>query len=149
MIFGVIGSPDYPTDHDILRARAERAWDRCFYPSGVARQLMAVLASGDRTREVQGIDTPTVVIHGLADRLIPPRAGRDTATAIPGARLELMPGMGHDLPKQLWQPISEMIVENARRGSERGETGRGGREPRLALRAERRRPRRRRAASRG
>jgi pimeloyl-ACP methyl ester carboxylesterase len=117
MMFGVIGSPDYPADAERMREHAERAWDRCFYPSGVARQLMAVLASGDRTRELRRITAPTLVIHGLADKLIPPRAGRDTAAAIPGARLELLPGMGHDFPPQLWQPISEMIVDNARRGS--------------------------------
>jgi pimeloyl-ACP methyl ester carboxylesterase len=117
MMFGVIGSPDYPTDKKLLREHAERAWDRCFYPSGVARQLMAVLASGDRTKEVRRITAPTLVIHGLADKLIPPRAGRDTAAAIEGSRLELVPGMGHDFPRQLWQPISEMIIENAQRGS--------------------------------
>jgi pimeloyl-ACP methyl ester carboxylesterase len=113
----VIGSPDYPTDPERLRDHAERAWDRCFYPSGVARQLMAVLASGDRTKEVRRISAPTLVVHGLADKLIPPRAGRDTAAAIAGSRLELIAGMGHDLPRQLWQPVAEMIVENARSGS--------------------------------
>jgi pimeloyl-ACP methyl ester carboxylesterase len=72
---------------------------------------------------VARITAPTLVVHGLADRLIPPRAGRDTAAAIEGARLELIPGMGHDFPRQLFQPISELIVENAQRSSEAEKAG--------------------------
>ena len=101
-MFAVIASPAYPIDEDRVRERAGRAWDRSFHPSGVARQLMAVLASGDRTRELRTITAPTLVIHGLEDRLIPKQGGKDTAAAIPGARLELIEGMGHDLPVELW-----------------------------------------------
>ncbi len=92
-MFGVIASPGYPPDPEQLREHAGRAWDRCFDPSGVARQLMAVLASGDRTKELRRITAPTQVIHGLDDRLVPPRAGRDVAAAIP--RREAGADRGH------------------------------------------------------
>jgi pimeloyl-ACP methyl ester carboxylesterase len=111
--FETIGSPAYPADPVLLRERVAASYDRCFYPAGVARQLMAVLASGDRTRELGRITAPTQVVHGTADRLVPPRAGRDTAAAIPGARLELIDGMGHDLPRQLWPQFVEMIERTA------------------------------------
>lgn len=113
-LIGVIGSPGYPADPERLRAQAARAWDRCFYPSGIARQLMGIMASGDRTADVRRITAPTLVVHGLADRLVPPRGGRDTAAAIAGARLELVDGMGHDLPPPLWERLAGLIVEHAR-----------------------------------
>ncbi len=111
-MFSVIASPAYPPDPEQLRERAGRAWDRCFCPSGVARQLMAVMASGDRTRELAKITAPTQVIHGRDDRLIPARAGRNTAAAIQRAKLELIEGMGHDLPPGLWERVGELIVHN-------------------------------------
>ena len=113
----VIGSPAYPPDPERLRRQAERAWDRCYYPSGIARQLMGIMASGDRTRDVRRIQAPTLVIHGLADRLVPPRGGRDTAATIPGARLELIEGMGHDLPPALWGTIGGLISDHAHAAS--------------------------------
>ena len=112
-MFTVIASPAYPTDAERIRENAGRAWDRSFHPSGVARQLMAVLAGGDRTRELRSITAPTLVIHGLDDRLIPVRGGKDTAAAIPGSRLELIEGMGHDLPPALWPRLVDLIAENA------------------------------------
>ncbi len=114
-MFSVISSPAYPPDPEQLREHAGRAWDRCFCPSGVARQLMAVMASGDRTRELAKITAPTQVIHGRDDRLIPARAGRNTAAAIQRAKLELIDGMGHDLPPALWERVCELIVRNAGR----------------------------------
>ena len=118
-LIGVIGSPGYPADPERLRAQAARAWDRSFYPSGIARQLMAIMASGDRTADVRRITAPSLVIHGLADRLVPPRGGRDTAAAIEGARLELIDGMGHDLPSQLWERIGGLVTGHARTAAAR------------------------------
>jgi pimeloyl-ACP methyl ester carboxylesterase len=112
-LIGVIGSPGYPADPERLEAQAARSFDRCFFPGGIARQLMGIMASGDRTRDVRKIQSPTLVIHGLADRLVPNRGGRDTAEAIAGARLELIEGMGHDLPPQLWGKIGGMITDHA------------------------------------
>ncbi len=113
-VFETIGSPAYPPDPERMRERAGRSYDRCFYPAGTARQLMAVLASGDRSGELATIVAPTLVIHGEADRLVPTQAGRDTAAAIPGARLEVIEGMGHDLPQQLWPRFADLIIENTR-----------------------------------
>ncbi len=69
-------------------------------------------ASGDRTRKLRAIRAPSVVIHGTADPLVRPVAGRTVATAIPGAQLELIEGMGHDLPPQLYERISGHLIEN-------------------------------------
>ena len=113
-VFEVIGSPGYPFDPERIRERAERSFDRCFYPAGTARQLMAVLASGNRTRELGDVRAPTLVIHGADDPLVPAQAGHDVTAAIPDARLELIAGMGHDLPRQLWPHFVELITRNAR-----------------------------------
>jgi pimeloyl-ACP methyl ester carboxylesterase len=114
-IFETIGSPRFPPDPERIRERAARSYDRCFYPIGTARQLMAVLASGNRTRHLRSIDAPTLIIHGREDKLVPPQAGRDVADAISGAHLELIEGMGHDLPIALWPRFQSLIEENAGR----------------------------------
>jgi len=92
---------------------AGASWDRGRNPAGVARQLAAIIASGDRTPLLKTIRVPTLVIHGTADRLVAPSGGRATARAIPGARLLLIPGMGHDLPRGAWPQIIDGIVKNA------------------------------------
>lgn len=109
----VIGSPAYPSDPAELRALAERAYDRGINPPGFARQLVAILASGSRRAALAGVRVPTLVIHGDADPLVPVEAGRDTAAAVPGARLLELPGMGHDLPRALWPAVVDAIVEHA------------------------------------
>jgi pimeloyl-ACP methyl ester carboxylesterase len=111
----VIGSPGFVADDEALRARARASYDRGIHPDGTARQLVAILASGDRTEALRRLDVPTVVIHGTDDLLIDVSGGRATAAAIPGARLELIPGMGHDLPRELWPRFVELIAENAAR----------------------------------
>jgi pimeloyl-ACP methyl ester carboxylesterase len=111
----VIGSPGFAPDDKALRARAQASYDRGIHPDGTARQLVAVLASGDRTEALRRLDVPTVVIHGTDDPLIDVSGGKATAEAIPGAKLELIPGMGHDLPRQLWPRLVELISENAAR----------------------------------
>ncbi|MEB2344964.1 MAG: alpha/beta fold hydrolase [Deltaproteobacteria bacterium] len=109
----VIGSPAYPSDPAELRALAERAYDRGVNPPGFARQLVAILASGSRRAALAGVRAPTLVIHGDADPLVPVEAGRDTAAAVPGARLLELAGMGHDLPRALWPAVVDAIVEHA------------------------------------
>ncbi len=111
----VIGSPAYPPDPERLRARAQRCWQRGYHPQGVVRQLAAILASPDRTEALARVRVPTLVIHGEADPLVTPSGGEATARAVPGARLMLVPGMGHDLPPELWDRIIDAIVDNARR----------------------------------
>ena len=117
-IFTRIGSTGYKPDYEHLRERSLLMYDRCFYPTGGARQLMAIMASGDRTRELHEIRCPTLVIHGLADKLIPSGAGEAVARAIPGARFEGIEGMGHDLPRPVWPRIIDAIAENAARAEE-------------------------------
>lgn len=110
-----IGSPGYPSADDIGRARAIETYDRGWSPAGVARQLLAVLAQPDRTPQLRQLDVPTLVVHGLADRLVHPSGGRATASAIPGAELLMIPGMGHDLPAQLDDTLAGAIARTARR----------------------------------
>ena len=113
--FRIIGSPGFEADEEKLRERARASFERGYYPDGTARQLLAILASGDRTEALRRLDVPTVVIHGTDDILIDVSGGKATAAAIPGARLELIPGMGHDLPRQLWPRFVDLIAENAAR----------------------------------
>ena len=116
-VFRMIGSPDYPVEEERMRERAAATYDRCHYPAGTARQLAAVLASGSRTAALRRLDVPTVVIHGKSDPLIPFRAGVATARAIPGAELVAFPGMGHDLPRELWPRFIDALTKNAERAA--------------------------------
>lgn len=113
----VIGSPGYPRDEGRLRELAGISYDRSFHPAGTARQMMAVMASGNRTAELRKIAAPTLVIHGAADPLVPKRAGRDVAEAVQGARYEEIEGMGHDLPPALWERLVSLIAANAARAA--------------------------------
>ena len=114
-MFSVIGSRDPPQDTEHLRDVAERSWERDHDPRGPARQLAAVLAYGDRTRELRRITAPTLVVHGTKDPMIRPSGARATLRAIPGARLLEIDGMGHDLPRAAWPRMIEAIVANAAR----------------------------------
>jgi pimeloyl-ACP methyl ester carboxylesterase len=116
-VFKVIGSPAYPEDEAWLREAIGAGFDRANNPAGGARQLHAITASGDRTRRLGGVRAPTVVIHGTSDPLVRPAAGKALARAIPGARLELIEGMGHDLPPQVWERIADLLADNARRAT--------------------------------
>jgi pimeloyl-ACP methyl ester carboxylesterase len=111
----VTGSPAYPADEAVLRANALADVKRCYEPTGFARQMAAVTASGDRRPKLKTITAPTVVIHGEADPLVPVEGGRDTAANIPGAELVVLPGMGHDLPVALYDVIADAIVRVAER----------------------------------
>lgn len=112
-IFRVIGSPAYPTPERQLRARVSASLRRNVCGAGVARQLLAIIASGERTALLETIDRPTLVIHGAADPLIKLACGIDTARLVPGARLEVIEGMGHDLPAQLIERLLALIDVHA------------------------------------
>ncbi len=116
--FRVIGSPAFPFEEGRVRELAGLSYDRGHSSAGVARQLHAIMASGDRTRALQKLEVPTTVIHGTRDPLVRPAGGRATAKAVPGARLRMIEGMGHDLPRQVWDEIVEEIVANAERAGE-------------------------------
>ena len=98
------GSPEF-ADEARWRANAEAAFDRCFHPSGPGRQFFAVGASGSRAEALTKVTVPTLVIHGDKDTLIDQVGGRRTAELIPGARFELIEGMGHDYPPELWERV--------------------------------------------
>ena len=114
-IFKIIGSPGFQRNEEWIRELAGRSYDRGVDRVGPGRQIVAIQASGDRTRALAGVRAPTVVIHGTEDPLIPARAGRATARAIPGAELVEIEGMGHDLPPELWQRIVDAVARNAAR----------------------------------
>jgi pimeloyl-ACP methyl ester carboxylesterase len=105
-------SPGYPTPEAERRAMAGQTYDRAFDPDGVSRQLAAVQAHGDRRPGLRTLDVPTLVIHGKDDPLVPIEGGRDTAAAIPGARLLEIPGMGHDLPTGLARTLAAAISDH-------------------------------------
>jgi pimeloyl-ACP methyl ester carboxylesterase len=117
-LYKLIGSPGFEIDDDDLRDRAARGYDRGRNPAGSARQLAAIIASGDRTKRLRDVRVPTLVIHGTKDRLVSPSGGRATAKAIPGARLMRIEGMGHDLPRGAWARILDGIAENAARADQ-------------------------------
>ena len=117
-LFSLIGSTRLGADPDEVRDVARRSFDRGHDPAGAGRHLGAIAKTGNRTRMLRGISAPTLVVHGTADRLVRSSGGRATARAIPGARLELIEGMGHDLPRAVWPRIIDGIVANAERAGD-------------------------------
>jgi pimeloyl-ACP methyl ester carboxylesterase len=109
-IFRTIGSPGYTEDETLLRAFCKRHVERAYHPPGTARQMLAIAASGDRTKTIRTITAPTLVIHGQADPLLPVAHGIETAREIPNAKLSLISGMGHDLPLALLPRLAEEIA---------------------------------------
>jgi pimeloyl-ACP methyl ester carboxylesterase len=108
-----IWSPGFPFEEKRARTFIEKSYDRSYYPQGAVRQNIALLANGDRRPSLSTIAVPTLVIHGADDPLIPVEGGKDTARVIPGARLFIIDGMGHDMPKGVWVEIVDAISENA------------------------------------
>ena len=113
-VFGLVGSTGFERDEQYIRERAARSFDRGFDVRAGGRQLGAIVASGDRTKALKRIKAPTLVIHGTVDKMVRPSGGRATAKAIPGARLMMIEGMGHDLPRGVWPQIVDAISEHAR-----------------------------------
>lgn len=114
-----IGSPGYPTPPEEIRSRALETLDRGMSASGALRQMQAILTQPDRTLALRQVKAPSMVIHGLSDRLVHPSGGRATAHALPGCELLLVPGMGHDMPSALWPTFVEGIVRTAARASKK------------------------------
>jgi pimeloyl-ACP methyl ester carboxylesterase len=113
-VFNAIGSPGFERDVERTRDIAARSYDRDHDSAAPGRQLGAILASGDRTRQLARITAPTLVIHGSKDRMVRPSGGRATTRAIPGARLMVIRGMGHDLPVGAWPRLLDAIAAHAR-----------------------------------
>jgi pimeloyl-ACP methyl ester carboxylesterase len=113
------GSKGLPVEWERVRARSAEAWDRCHYPIGFARQLVAIVASADRTPKLRELHVPTVVVHGTDDGLVDSSGGRATAAAIPNAELVEVDGMGHDLPPAAWPIVTAAILRNIERAGVR------------------------------
>lgn len=107
----------FPFDEEKARVDAGKNYDRSFYPQGMARQLIAILASGERTEKLASVKVPTLVIHGKDDPLVPHEAGIATSKAIPGAELILIDGMGHSSPPETWPQTIDAIVANTEKAS--------------------------------
>jgi pimeloyl-ACP methyl ester carboxylesterase len=101
-LYALIGSPAYPPPAGELRERLTVSVRRAYRPAGTARQMVAIVADGDRSPMLSAIGVPTLVLHGQADPLVPVAAGHDLKAKIAGARIDLVDGMGHDLPAPLW-----------------------------------------------
>ncbi|HEX4686050.1 MAG TPA: alpha/beta hydrolase [Nocardioides sp.] len=111
----LIGSPGYPRPEQDTRDVANQTYDRGINPSGTLRQMMAILTQPDRSERLHGVRVPTLVIHGLADKMVHVSGGRATAAAVPGAELLLVDGMGHDLPPELFRTFADAIHRTASR----------------------------------
>jgi pimeloyl-ACP methyl ester carboxylesterase len=111
--WNVIGGPHYKSTECGLGKLTEAAYDRAFSPDGNARQLAAIFADGNRAPALANVRAPTLVIHGAVDPLVPPAAGEDTAKAVPGAKLMMIPKMGHDLPEPLIPQLVDAIASHA------------------------------------
>jgi pimeloyl-ACP methyl ester carboxylesterase len=100
-------------DEVYTRDIIERSFTRCYHPAGWAYQMAAAIASGDRRPALKKLNLPVLVIHGGADNLIPPSAGKETADSIPGSRYLLIDDMGHNLLPAHWQPVANAIADVA------------------------------------
>ena len=105
------GSPEF-ADEERWTTDAIRSFDRCFDPGGTARQYLAIRAAPPRAEQLRSLDVRTLVMHGDKDTLIAPDGGRRVAELIPGARFELIEGMGHDYPPQLWERWVDLVTEH-------------------------------------
>lgn len=109
----LMSGPGFPCDPEQVRGRAAWAYDRCYYPEGAARQLAAIIGQRNRRPVLASLRVPTLVIHGSDDPVVPVGCGRLTASAIPGAKLMIIEGMGHDIPYGgAWPQIVDAIVEH-------------------------------------
>jgi pimeloyl-ACP methyl ester carboxylesterase len=117
-VFERIGSRALDRGAEDIRRLAEMSFDRGLNPAGAGRQLAAIIASGDRTEQLRTITAPTLVVHGTADRFVALSGGRATVRAIPGARLLIIEGMGHDLPRAAWPRILDAFEVTAARAGE-------------------------------
>lgn len=114
-IWKLIGSPGYPVDDEQVRSRAGDTYDRGVPRGGVLRQMLAILTQPNRSVRLHSLNVPTLVIHGLSDKMVHVSGGRATAAAVPGSELLLIDGMGHDMPTDLFETLARAIADNAAR----------------------------------
>ena len=121
--WALIGSPGFAADEEKGRARAEETFDRGVSASGVMRQMLAVLHQPDRSHDLSAVRVPAAVVHGAADKMVHVSGGRATARAIPGAELLVIDGMGHDMPSELFETLTDIIRRTADRAARPTEPG--------------------------
>lgn len=109
-LWRTLAGPGFPFDEDRIRARVELSHDRDADPAGALRQMLAIMTAPDRRGALRSVAAPVLVIHGDADPLVPIAGGIDTAEAIPGAKMLVIEGMGHDLPEGAWPRVIDAIV---------------------------------------
>jgi pimeloyl-ACP methyl ester carboxylesterase len=114
-LWKLIGSPQYPDTADSIKAKAAETWDRGVNPAGVARQIGAILTQPDRSQALRELRIPTLIIHGLSDRMVHVSGGRATSRSVPGSELLLIEGMGHDIPRPFYDTFVDAIRRNADR----------------------------------
>lgn len=114
-LFRTIAGSKYPLDEQEMRRLIERAYDRCYYPQGMARHSVAIMVAGSRAQALRSVTAPTLVIHGSEDPLLPVEQGRATAEAVPGAELLIIEGMGHDFPAEVWPLLVGAIVQHTQK----------------------------------
>lgn len=113
----LINGKGLPFDEADARRRASRAVDRSFHPEGALRQFLAIAAAPDRAPALRGLRVPALVVHGEDDPLVPVDNGRQTAAALPDARLVIIPAMGHNLPERVWPEVLDALVEVTAKGA--------------------------------
>jgi pimeloyl-ACP methyl ester carboxylesterase len=114
----ILSGPGFPVDEKWVCKIMGQSYDRCFYPQGTGRQLLAILTQIDRRSALALVKAPTLVIHGTDDPLVPVEGGKDTAKAIPGSELMLIQGMGHDIPHGgAWPRIVEAITAHTKKAT--------------------------------
>jgi pimeloyl-ACP methyl ester carboxylesterase len=105
--------PGFPYDQEWLRNHVAQAYDRSFCPRGTTRQFVAILTQKNRKPALASLSVPTLVVHGTDDPLVSVECGKNTAAAIPGAKLMIIDGMGHDIPYGgAWPQIMNAIVDH-------------------------------------
>jgi hypothetical protein len=118
-MWGLIRTDDSEDDRTEMRMKLASGFDRSYYPSGIRRQLAAIIATGDLRPHIRKIKAPTLVIHGSKDPLASVAGGRDSARNIKGAKLEIIEGMAHDLPKKFLPRITSLILDHIRSAPEK------------------------------
>ncbi|SFB78968.1 Pimeloyl-ACP methyl ester carboxylesterase [Nocardioides terrae] len=113
----IIGSPGYPVTEEDVRRRATETYERGVSSQATARQMLAVLTQPNRTRDLSRVTVPTLVVHGLADRMVHVSGGRATSLAVPRSELLLIDGLGHDIPERLWPTLVKAVRRNADRAA--------------------------------
>jgi pimeloyl-ACP methyl ester carboxylesterase len=118
-MWGLIRTDDSEDDRTEMRMKLASGFDRSYYPSGIRRQLTAIIATGDLRPHIRKIKAPTLVIHGSKDPLASVAGGRDSARNIKGAKLEIIEGMAHDLPKKFLPRITSLILDHMKSAPEK------------------------------